>query len=330
MKKKNVALLALIVGACVISGCREVDEITELARKDMEWTEENHARTDGDSMAERIEDNFGIEIDEAKNESSSQETSTYCIGDTIDMFFENGGSMNLIINGCESVYNETFEQTLLKVSYTVENTGNTTIEVGNALFTMYADDYAVESATASDTTRDAMLSAGRKHDGIMHWKINPNDAENIEIEFGDAVIALKSEGELNINYIPLEYYITFDQTADDMAVRLEEAGLGIGYLETRDSYGLSDESLIIQNSDMGTEISMTPSLNNKFSICGINSNMSLEKANEILLNRGTVEELREGDVVVWQYIIDGKYSIIIYGAGENGILFSFYPYADAF
>lgn len=139
-----------------------------------------------------------------------------------------------------------------------------------------------------------------------------------------------SDKELIVgDIIPLEEYITYDQTADEMAASLSAVGLPVQYMEEYGEIGSLDRSLIILNTDAGgCEINISYSDSTLYSVCGINPGMSLQEANEILLANGAVDATRPDDTVAWRYTIDGKYSLTMFGASEDKIDISFHCYLD--
>lgn len=61
------------------------------------------------------------------------------IGDTVTLWMDNGGKINVTLTDWGSKYNG-FDGTVLYVSYTIENVGKENVTVGPGLFDVYADD----------------------------------------------------------------------------------------------------------------------------------------------------------------------------------------------
>ncbi len=129
--------------------------------------------------------------------------------------------------------------------------------------------------------------------------------------------------------VPLEDYVSYSQTADEMVDALSMAGLPVYYWEEDDSFGSDDGCLSIMNTDAGgCRINISYSENLLYSVCGINPDMSLYEADEILLANGAVDATRPDDTAAWRYTIDGKYSLTIYGSYNDTIDISFDCFLD--
>lgn len=126
--------------------------------------------------------------------------------------------------------------------------------------------------------------------------------------------------------IDLNAYFNEADTADRMAELLSYDGYDIVYLEDYDGYGLADESLILQNYDIGTCIMAEYSEETIVSLMGINTDMSLEEADDTLINYmgAVITPLSyEGATT---YNLSNWYYITLYSAGEKGIKIVAEPY----
>ena len=213
MWNKKLIVGMLMASVLCICGCGNAEELVEnqieAAKEQIEWAEEHDARTNGESAEERLEDNLGITTEDIENVveaveeigsvSASESGGTYSIGETVPMYVEwdgGHGEYNLTITGWEAIYNSAYGETNIGITYTVENTGEANIFVGDSMFAIYADDYAVEESYMEDNMpSSADLSSGRKFDGILYGKINPENASNIELECGDVVFVLKESAQ---------------------------------------------------------------------------------------------------------------------------------------
>lgn len=130
----------------------------------------------------------------------------------------------------------------------------------------------------------------------------------------------------NKTSIYIDDYFSEANTADRMAELLSYDGYDIVYLENYDRYGLADESLILQNYDIGTCIIAEYSEKTTVYLMGINTDMSLEEADNTLINyMGAVNTplSYEGATT---YNLSNWYYITLYSAGEKGIKIVAEPY----
>lgn len=202
MRKKVLCSgFVLALTAANLYGCSVADNFVEHAKESMEWTEEHGARTNGESVEERLKDNIEDvigEIDESDAsgkgaEDSQSENGKYEIGDTIDLVDENSGEMALVFTDWGTTY-DIEGKPVLYISYNIKNTGNRDIQVGDGMFGVYADNYKVSTTCLVDPDESvtyANLSAGRNIEGKVYADINPDGASNIEVECGNVVVAVK-------------------------------------------------------------------------------------------------------------------------------------------
>lgn len=292
MDRTFVLFLCVMMGTALLNGCSSLEE---KAREQMEWTEKNHARTDGKSAQEVLDDTIGDIIGNPDYSSqSTADTNTtskqYGIGDTVKMKNDTT-KIEVTLTDWGTVYDSLSNRILMYVSYSVANTGNDSIYVSNSMFNVYADDFSVEQAYYNDDIpSDADLSPGRKLSGRFYAKTNPEYAYNIEVECGDVVFVLK---DVKMNQTPadtaaLENYLDFSTDADTMGKTLQRAGFdfvidGSGY------YRAADESVWLYNTDLGgSEIVIMPSDDNAYSLFGVSCGMDVEDAFAALAEQGAV------------------------------------------
>lgn len=202
MKKRvligSVAFALVIVN---LYGCSAADKFVENAKESYEWTEEHGARTNGESVEERLKDNiedFIGEIDEPDasgqdEEGSQTKSEKYGMGDTINLIDENSGEMELVFTDWGITY-DIEGKPVLYISYHIQNTGEGEIQVGDGMFGIYADNYKVSTSCLVDPDESvtyANLSAGRNIEGKIYADVNPDKASNIEVECGNVVVAVK-------------------------------------------------------------------------------------------------------------------------------------------
>lgn len=136
----------------------------------------------------------------------------------------------------------------------------------------------------------------------------------------------QSQEEKVKTQIDINAYFNEADTADRMAELLSYDGYDIVFLEDYDGYGLADESLILQNYDIGTCITAEYSEETTVFLMGINTDMSLEEADDTLINyMGAVNTplFYEGATM---YNLSNWYYITLYSAGDKGIKIVAEPY----
>lgn len=198
MKKKMVIMVAIGMMMAILGGCTVVDETIKDAKKDMEWTDDHAARTDGNdagnSTASAIPDE-GINEDANKDANNGGiERVKHQIGDTVTLETEDGAQMEVTLTDWGYDSNTFTNEKLLYVGYEIKNVGNVSFTISNAIFNIYADDYNVEqsySASSDMSVASAELSAGRKVAGRVYGNIDPDSVETIDLEIGDVIFAIK-------------------------------------------------------------------------------------------------------------------------------------------
>lgn len=201
VRKQNIVVLSMI-GVLLTGGCSSVvEEMEERASEQAEWTEKNHARTDGKSQQEVLEDTIGDFIGDPNFTFGEQAEKTvtggkYKIGETVKMKNDTT-KIDLTLTEWGTVYDTLSEEILTYVSFSVTNTGEGNVYVYNDMFNVYADDYSAKYTSwfddDSNTPFSADLSPGRKFNGTFYLQLDPDDVSNIEVELGDVVFVVKDE-----------------------------------------------------------------------------------------------------------------------------------------
>lgn len=211
MKKKKMAVL-IMMGAVGIAGCGAVDAIKEEAREQIEWTEENKARTNGMSAEEAakdaIEDILGEEaesvggaegIGEADDVDSVSDANTYYIGDTASMKLVEDGSvvttLDVTVTGYQQVYDRVNEKNATAIFYTVTSKDGEQMKFGNPYFTVYADGFYVEPGYWEDygDFSYGVLMPGTTYDGCYVADVDPYLVSNIDLYVGDIIWHIQKE-----------------------------------------------------------------------------------------------------------------------------------------
>jgi hypothetical protein len=189
--KKIISTIMCVVLVTALSGCEFVDTAVEEAKKDSEWTKENNAFTDG----------AGAGNDSTESVSNKRE-----VGETASFTVEDG-SMDVTVTDWGSVWSDYHEQNIVYFNAEFNNTGTTAISITPGLFSVYADDYAVELAyTESDVLQTTSLDAGRKAKGKIYAVADADNVGTIEVQLANTVWTLKdgaSAGTVDVD-LPLD------------------------------------------------------------------------------------------------------------------------------
>ena len=216
---------------------------------------------------------------------------------------------------------------------------------------MYLTEYDLQNLT-KDQCRIARNEIYARHgrmfsDATLQSYFNQFSWYNGTIEpdqFDDAILndyekqnlQLISDYEQNLedsveNRIALEKYVTNGLTAEELAQKLEDVGVTF-VNDGTDIFRTNDGAFSMSNTDIGgVQINLSATGTGNFSIFGINTNMSLEEADQVLKSEGAVDATLPDDTVAWRYTVDGKYSLIMYGTGdENKIDITFDAFLDIY
>lgn len=182
MKSKKIAIIiALAASAVNLWGCSEDSSTTIDANKILE-----------EQAAENKESETSEQSSSEKEETASD--TRFRINQTAEFDLDNGGKLNVTMTGWGTGYEMGSNEPFLRIAYTIENTGEEKVTVGNFLFTVYADNYAADSLVLAEDNKGvatADLSSGRKVDGELYAAINPENVSVIEVELWDAVFVIK-------------------------------------------------------------------------------------------------------------------------------------------
>lgn len=179
-------IIALVVSAVSLWGCSEDRSTTIDANKILE-----------EQAAENKESETSEQSSSEQSSSEKEETASdtrFRINQTAEFDLDNGGKLNVTMTGWGTGYEMGSNEPFLRIAYTIENTGEEKVTVGNFLFTVYADNYAADSLVLAEDNKGvatADLSSGRKVDGELYAAINPEKVSVIEVELWDAVFVIK-------------------------------------------------------------------------------------------------------------------------------------------
>lgn len=187
MRNKKIAItVALMLGLASLWGCGE----------------DNSAPVDSERIVEeQTMENKENDASEPLSSDAGEADSRFQLNQIVEFELDNGGKMNVTLTrwgkGNEMYNNEPY----VWIAYTIENTGEEKITVGNSLFTIYADDYVADSLVFSEDNKGvavAELSSGRKVDGELYAAIDPEKVSVIEVELWNAVFVIK-DNEVGVN-----------------------------------------------------------------------------------------------------------------------------------
>lgn len=204
MKKSILAILTCTT--LLLGGCGATEKIINSAKEQIEWTEENNARTNGMSAEEAFEDTVedmtGVDISgiysteetetvEEVEETISTDGDEYTIGDTVPLISVNeDGSqtkIDLTVTGCEPVFNS--EKNVTAIFYTVTSKEGSELKFDNTNFTCYADDTYVSPTYWEEYNPYSygILMPGTTYEGVYVADVDPNTVSKIDLYSGDIV-----------------------------------------------------------------------------------------------------------------------------------------------
>ena len=207
--RKNRIVALCIMGTIFISGCGAVDAIKEDAKEQIEWTEENNARTNGMSAEEAvenvIEDLTGEDVNITGGADSVSDADIYYIGDTAPMKLSDGdvsASLDVTVTGYKQVC-DSAGKNITAIYYTVASKDGDQVQFGNPYFTVYADSSYVESGVWENYTPYSygMLRPGTTYDGCYVADVDPFTVNEIEIYCGESAWIIQ-EGAMQVIETP--------------------------------------------------------------------------------------------------------------------------------
>lgn len=208
MKKWKVYISICLV-LLVFCGCGSTDDAKGNMADGTEKTEDNHVESEdsGKDLAdtENVVDNITNEdsyevfaeilADYLLNLSADEESyaiNDYHLGDSAEFITDNDGKVTVTFTDWGTEYESLTQTDLFYVQYEIVNTGEVTVSVGNSLFDIYADNYAVsQNYLPSDVVRNEDISPNRSIRGRIYGEVNPYSVQKIEVEIGDVAFLIK-------------------------------------------------------------------------------------------------------------------------------------------
>lgn len=227
------------------SGEADAEEASEDENADADQQDVATEQSDNDEDA-NADDNAG-----ADSSDKVEEDGKYKVGDTTKFFMENGGEIAVTVTDWGTDYDSFTEEPLTYAEYYIENIGDEEVTVGNGSFNMYADDFSVDltySGSSDMYVGSANISSGRKVTGRVYGVLDPDSADNIELEVYDKIYVLKNKcyKTINANDMSVENIkISKDVKADSKQIA-NIAGHYYGYLSGKN--GTSDINLSMYSS----------------------------------------------------------------------------------
>ena len=205
-------MLTILIGAVVIAnlaGCDLSDDASDESNPATEWTkdsdttggesgtdENSNSGNDADSDSQ---EKSGSQADSESEDENSNILRTNKVGESsIFVVGEDENEVEVTLSNWGVIWNDLYEQKLIFFDVEFNNIGENSVDVSPGLFTVYADDYAVEIIYApDDSMQPTTLSSGRKAKGRVYALLDPDSANSIEVQVAKTVWVLKNDSETN-------------------------------------------------------------------------------------------------------------------------------------
>lgn len=179
-----------------------IESIT-LDQEDITWTQGLFLAALYESIKDDDGDDEELTLPEAMNENMFGDTDgiipndmnndTEDIQDDLSYGLNEAASFELNDGGVISVtftkYGE--NEDIAYINYEIENIGNTSVTVGESMFSVYANDYAAELNFGENTIYEETISKGRKVKGTLYPNMLLDKVKKLEIECGDVIFLLR-------------------------------------------------------------------------------------------------------------------------------------------
>lgn len=196
----------------------KIGEMDETPKPNETVTEEN---TNIDSQETNEADTTEM------NEEKDTENNYFGLNEAVAFNTKDGGIINITFTDYGSNGDDAY------ITYVIENIGETSVTVGESMFDVYANDYAVDLGWGEDTVYDTTISSGRKVSGHLYPNVNMRGVKKLEIECGGEVFLLrdttKADAMLGTYYRIFEY----DGHTAVSEVKLSRDGYGDNRLNIR-------------------------------------------------------------------------------------------------
>ncbi len=198
MRRKMMTCFMIIFIPCFVSGCsnKTIKKWSDQVKDDIVKDAESQGITIDIPSNDEKEKTI---IDGDETTGNIAEKNRYSVGEPVSMIANNSAEVNVTITEWGNYYDTYTQESLLYVSYIVENTGTQDFVSSDSMFTVYADNYNINFAYPLDADDSdglgTTLSPGRKLKSVFYAKINPNTVSNLELEYGDVIFVLKEQNE---------------------------------------------------------------------------------------------------------------------------------------
>lgn len=243
--KRRAWSLVICTTLLFLNGC---SVMAEDIKKDLEWTKENQIAGEhyNEAVVDGLLDILDTDSESSQSDTKENETSagkTCGIGDCVKMETPDGEAINVTILDWGSAYDDIYGN-LVYIYYEIENIGELPVTVGNGMFNVYADDYAMQQfVLAEDAIVSAEISGGRKIAGSVYVEANSDSISKLEIECGNVVWLLKEPVKaIKSSEIP-EDLIRDEQPLDTLDMSGEYSSVGDGYASISMYSSVDDEYL---------------------------------------------------------------------------------------
>lgn len=114
-----------------------------------------------------------------------EEDNSYGLNETVLFELNDGGQISITFTDYGT------KNGVAYINYVIENTGNTSVTVGESMFSVYSNDYIADLNYGANTVYEETISSGRKVSGQLYPNIAMEQVKKLEIECGDVVFLLR-------------------------------------------------------------------------------------------------------------------------------------------
>lgn len=189
------------------------------------------------------------ETSSSSDESSSEEPTVYSVGDVIKCSNYLGDRYSVCITDWGtsvdgSLLNIFSLETVTWFQYVIVNTGDESMTISDNIFSIYADDYTVDTKWTEEGTFLETLAPGKKTSGKVYAEMNADNVNKIEVQVNDSMVLVKdgqSEDSGEDSY---------DASGEDS---YDASGDESQYEDSEDDYFYDDPEEEDQDDDSGEE-----------------------------------------------------------------------------
>lgn len=162
-----IAVLVIFAGVCWLASLSD-EEVLDSEDNEEEQYESGSGEEDINNGTEDVQDELAYGLNEA-----------------VSFELNNGGQISVTFTKYGQI------EDIAYINYEIENIGNTSVTVGESLFSVYANDYAAELNFGENTIYQETISVGRKVSGTLYPNMLLDKVKRLEIECGDVIFLLR-------------------------------------------------------------------------------------------------------------------------------------------